>query len=225
MNVFQPDYTNILKVLNNQRPDYLPLYEHHIDPPFIAKCLGCELSIDNCKSDADLDDYFSTYISFWKEHTYDAFDYEAAICEIFPGHGAILGGKLGPIQTRDDFEKYPFDELPAIFWEKYSPRLEAIRRVMPVGMKAYGGCGYGIFESAQDLVGYESLCVMQYLDPELFSDLFNKIGELYQKLWARMVREYSDIFVFFRMGDDLGHRTSTMLEPDTIRQFNLPQHK
>ena len=46
---------------------------------------------------------------------------------------------------------------------------------MPVGMKAYGGCGYGIFESAQDLVGYESLCVMQYLDPELFSDLFNKI--------------------------------------------------
>ena len=27
MNVFQPDYTNILKVLNNQRPDYLPLYE------------------------------------------------------------------------------------------------------------------------------------------------------------------------------------------------------
>lgn len=58
-----------------------------------------------------------------------------------------------------------------------------------------------------------------------FSDLFNKIGELYQKLWARMVREYSDIFVFFRMGDDLGHRTATMLEPDTIRQFILPQHK
>lgn len=40
-----------------------------------------------------------------------------------------------------------------------------------------------------------------------------------------MVREYSDIFVFFRMGDDLGHRTATMLEPDTIRQFILPQHK
>lgn len=225
MNDFQPDYTNILKVLNNQRPDYLPLYEHHIDPPFIAKCLGRELSIDHCKSKADLDDYFTTYISFWKDHTYDAFDYEAAICEIFPEHGAILGGKLGPIQTRDDFEKYPFEELPAIFWEKYSPRLEAMRRVMPAGMKAYGGCGYGIFESAQDLVGYESLCVMQYLDLELFADLFNKIGELYQKLWTRMVSEYSDIFVFFRMGDDLGHRTATMLEPDTIRQFILPQHK
>jgi hypothetical protein len=89
---------------------------------------------------------------------------------------------------------------------------------MPAGMKAYGGCGYGIFESSQDLVGFESLCVMQYLDPDLFRDLFIKIGELYSLLWSKMVKEYSDIFVFFRMGDDLGHRLSTMLEPDTIRR-------
>ena len=41
---FQPDYTNILMVLNNQRPNYLPLYEHHIDAPFISKVLGEELS-------------------------------------------------------------------------------------------------------------------------------------------------------------------------------------
>ena len=34
--------------------------------------------------------------------TFDAFDYEAAICDIFPGHGAIVGGMLGPIQTRED---------------------------------------------------------------------------------------------------------------------------
>ncbi len=224
-NEFQPDYRNILKVLYNQRPDYLPLYEHHIDPPFIAKCIGRELSIDDCVTDADLDDYFRTYIGFWRDNTYDAFDYEAAVCEIYPGHGAIFGGMPGPIQTRDDFERYPFDELPALFWRKYAPRLESIRRVMPPGMKAYGGCGYGIFESAQDLVGYENLCVMQYLDPELFTDLFNKIGELYQALWTEMVRRYSDIFVFFRMGDDLGHRTATMLEPDAIRRFILPQHK
>jgi uroporphyrinogen decarboxylase len=74
-------------------------------------------------------------------------------------------------------------------------------------------------------VGYESLCMMQYLDPDLFRDLFLKIGELYSKLWSKMVKEYSDIFVFFRMGDDLGHRTSTMLEPDTIRQFIFPVYK
>ena len=136
-----------------------------------------------------------------------------------------MGGKLGPIQTRDDFNKYPFEDIPRIFWETYEPRLQSIRRMMPAGMKAYGGCGYGIFETAQDLVGYESLCTMQYLDPELFADLFQKIGELYETLWSRMVDEFDDLFVFYRMGDDLGHRTSTMLEPDTIRHFILPQQQ
>jgi uroporphyrinogen decarboxylase len=34
---FQPDYNNLLAVLNNQRPDRIPLYEHHIDAPFISK--------------------------------------------------------------------------------------------------------------------------------------------------------------------------------------------
>ena len=225
MDTFEPDYRNRLKVLYNQRPDYLPLYEHNIDAPFISKCTGEELSLAACKSQSDLDCYFGKYISFWKKNTYDAFSYEAAICEILPEHGAILGGKLGPIQTRDDFNKYPFEDIPRIFWETYEPRLQSIRRMMPAGMKAYGGCGYGIFETAQDLVGYESLCTMQYLDPELFADLFQKIGELYETLWSRMVDEFDDLFVFYRMGDDLGHRTSTMLEPDTIRHFILPQQQ
>ena len=124
-----------------------------------------------------------------------------------------------------DFENNPFDELPKLFWEAYTPHLEAIRKVMPVGMKAYGGCGYGIFESAQDLVGYTSLCIMQYEDPELFADIFRKIGDLYQELWDKMVSQYSDIFVFFRMGDDLGFHSNTLLDPDIIREHIIPQYK
>lgn len=52
----------------------------------------------------DLDEYFRKTIRFWMEHGYDAFDYEAGICDIIPGHGAILGGMQGPIQAREDFE-------------------------------------------------------------------------------------------------------------------------
>jgi len=220
---FNPDFSNIEKVLYNKRPDYMPLYEHHIDAPFISKVLGTEITAHG-KTGRDLEEHYRTVVDFWKSYTYDAFDYEAAICEIFPGHGAILGGN-GPIQCREDFKKYPFDELPEIFWNTYTPHLDAIRKVLPAGMKAYGGCGYGIFESAQDLVGFESLCIMQYTDPELFADLFRKIGALYEVLWTQMVNDYSDIFVFFRMGDDLGYRSSTMLSPDTIREHILPAYK
>jgi len=218
---FIPDYNNILQVLYNIKPKRLPLYEHHIDLPFISKASNEEIRLTGNKT-RHYEEYYKKIIQFWRDMTYDAFDFEAAICEIYPGHGAIMGGKLGPIQTRDDFNKYPFDEIPAIFWKTYKPHLDAIRSVLPPGMKAYGGCGYGIFESSQD---FESLCLMQYMDPDLFADLFKKIGDLYATLWSGMISDYPDIFVFFRMGDDLGYKTSTMLSPDTIKTHILPQYK
>lgn len=221
---FQPDYTNILMVLNNQRPNYLPLYEHHIDTPFISKVSGEELSSDGLNPN-ELEEFYRKIISFWRDMTYDAFDFEAAICDIFPGHGAIMGGMKGPIQNRADFNRYPWDDIPRIFQETYVPHFEAIRKVLPHGMKAYGGCGYGIFEASQDLVGYEPLCLMQYLDPELYTDLFLRIGDLYFELWTWVIKNCSDIFVFYRMGDDLGYKTSTMLEPEIIRQYIFPQYR
>jgi len=222
--MFEPDYQNILQVLNNQRPVRLPLYEHHIDAPFISKMLGETISLQGLKNN-ELEEYYRKVIGFWKDMTYDAFDFEAAICDILPGHGAIMGGMAGPIQTRTDFDNYPWEDIPKIFWETYTPHFEAIRKTLPPGMKAYGGCGYGIFEASQDLVGYEYLCVMQCMEPDLFADIFTKIGDLWETLWQGVIEKYSDIFVFFRMGDDLGHKTSTLLDPDIIRQLILPQYK
>ncbi|MEI6822510.1 MAG: uroporphyrinogen decarboxylase family protein [Bacteroidota bacterium] len=223
-NDFQPDYNNLLDVLHNRKPKRLPLYEHIIDVPFVSKAIGKNLEIQS-NALKDMEAYYSELIAFWKEMTYDGFAYEAAICEILPDHGAIKGGRPGPIQNRKDFENYPFDEVPKIFWDAYTPHLEAIRKVMPNGMKAYGGCGYGIFEASEDLVGYEYLCVMQYLDPDLFADIFKKIGDMFVTLWTEMIRRYDDIFVFYRMGDDLGFKSSTLLEPDTIRTHIIPQYK
>ena len=221
---FEPDYRQIEKVLHNQRPVRLPIYEHHIEKPFIENVLGREITLQGTKA-TDYEDYYRQIIGFWKEMTYDAFDYEAAICDIIPGHGAIMGGMLGPIQTRNDFDTYPWDEIPKIFWEAYTPHLEAIRKAMPSGMKAFGGCGYGIFESSEDLVGYQSLATMQYTDPDLFRDLFLKIGDLYEILWTEMIKRYDDLFVFYRMGDDLGFKSATLLEPKTIRDHIFPQYK
>jgi hypothetical protein len=221
---FLPDHKNLLQVLLNRRPSRLPVYEHHIDAPFISKVIGENLDPSGIRP-CELTDYYKKVIGFWKDMTYDGFDFEAAICDILPGHGAIIGGISGPIQTRDDFKKYPWKEIPLIFRQTYSPHFEAIRKTLPTGMKAYGGCGYGIFEASRDLVGYEPLCLMQFMDPDLFRDLFIKIGDLWVELWTWVIRNYSDIYVFFRMGDDLGYKTSTLLDPEIIRQHILPQYK
>jgi len=223
-NEFIPDYTNLLQAVSNQRPDRLPVYEHHIDAPFISKILGEDIDNEGLKPD-ELTDYYRKVIGFWRDMTYDGFDFEAAICDILPGHGAIMGGMPGPVQTREDFNKYPWEEIPSIFKQVYKPHFEAIRKSLPAGMKAFGGCGYGIFEASRDIVGYEPLCIMQCMDPDLFRDLFIKIGDLWVKLWSWVIENYSDIYVFFRMGDDLGHKTSTLLDPEIIRQHILPQYK
>jgi len=223
-NNFCPDFNNYLDVLNNKKPKRIPLYEHNINESFISKFLGKEISMKG-KTQKDLEMYYNEIINFWKLNTYDGFSFEAAICDVYPDHGAIFGGRPGPIQSREDFMKYPFEDIPQIFWEKYTPHFEAIRQVLPSGMKAYGGCGYGIFESAQDLVGYEYLCVMQYMDPDLFRDVFIRIGLLYEELWTELVKRYDDIFVFYRMGDDLGFKSATLLEPETIKTHILPQYK
>lgn len=221
---FQPDYTIILDVLNNLRPKRLPLYEHLINVPFIEKATGKELLLQGTH-ESDFIEHYREMIAFWKDMTYDAFSFEGTITDILPGHGAIFGGMLGPIQTRDDFEKYPFDDISKIYWEYYTIHFDSVAKALPEGMKACGGIGNGIFEVSQDLVGYEHLCLMQYMDPDLFNDLFKKIGDIFSVLWGQLMERYNDMFVFCRMGDDLGYKNSTLLEPDTIKLHIMPQYQ
>jgi len=222
---WKPNPANILAVLENKKPEYLPLYEHHIEDPFISRTIGQELTPLG-KSGKDLEDHYITVMNFWKEMTYDAWDYEAMICDVIPEHGAIFGTREGPIQTPEDFEKYPFDDIVKLWKERYVPQLEALRKTIPItGMMPFGGPGYGIFEGVQDFVGYENLCVMLYDEPELFANIFKKVGDLWYEIWEFFLKNYGDMFLFFRLGDDLAYKSSTMLSPDTIREHVFPQHR
>ena len=124
---FLPDYRQVETVLHNLRSERLPLYEHHIDKLFIEKFKGRTIDLQGNKP-SDYEDYHRQIIGFWANMTYNAFDFEAAICDILPVQGAIFGGMLGPIQTRDDFNEYPFNEIPEIFRETYTPFLKLSAR-------------------------------------------------------------------------------------------------
>ena len=76
---FQPDYHNLLQVVENTRPHRLPLYEHHIDAPFISRVLGKDVKLQG-SSAKDYEAYYQTICRFWQDMTYDGLDFEAAIC-------------------------------------------------------------------------------------------------------------------------------------------------
>jgi uroporphyrinogen decarboxylase len=223
---WDPNYEYLVEAARNRRPERLPIYEHHIAPEIVAQGSGVDMAFPGERSSiADYRLYYANQARFWRDMTYDAIDFEAAIVGCWDNSGAIMGGKPGPIQNRADFESFPFDEVPDRFWRKWTPHLEAMYDTLPAGMKAVGGCGYGVFEISEDLVGFEYLCLLQFDDPGLFADLYRRIGDLVVSLWTRMLKDYGDLFCICRMGDDLGYRSSTLLRPETIRQHILPQYR
>lgn len=222
---FTPDYRNILDAAWNRKPKRLPLYEHIICAEIMEKILGEKFAglIDGDANDQKR--FFELTCRFWKEMTYDTVSFEICINDITPGGGALLGERTGVIQNRADFDKYPWDDLPRIWWETARPRFDALVASLPSGMKCIGGVGNGVFEISEDLVGYETLCMLQYDDPELFAELYRKIGDLHVKLWQEFLPRYGEHYVVCRVGDDLGFKTSTLLAPETLLEHVIPQYR
>jgi len=222
---FTPDWRHMADVAKNVRPARLPLYEHTVSANVMEEVLGTEFAGLAWGKDRDLDEYFRNYCRFYKEMTYDTVSFEVGVCPILPGHGALSGGGPGPIQGREDFEKYPWDELPERYWSQAGPRFDALASALPPGMKIVGGVGYGVFEISEFLVGLEYLPFMMVDDPELYADLYDRIGDLHCALWTEMLRRYRESFVICRAGDDMGFRSSLLTTPATVRERVLPQYR
>ena len=221
---FQPDYRHMLTVMENRRPARLPLYEHKVDPKIMEEILGVSFVSLEGGDDSDLGEFFRQYCHFYRKMTYDTVSYEVTLTRSLPGHGAIYGGMSGPIQTRDDFDKYPWDELEERYFKAASRKFSALGQALPGGMKAFGGIGNGVFEMSEDLVGFEKLAFMMADDPDLFADLYLRIGDLFVALWKRFLKNYGEFFAVCRFGDDLGFKTSTLVSPRTIRKHIIPQY-
>ncbi|MBN1460227.1 MAG: hypothetical protein JXA57_11875 [Armatimonadetes bacterium] len=223
--VFTPDYRHMVAVLDNQRPRRLPIYEHLINPEFMELVLDTQFAELIAGDDADVDEFFRQYCRFYREMTYDTVSFEVCITSILPDSGALRGGRPGPIQNRTDFERYPWDELVERYWRLADRQFQALRRHMPAGMKAVGGVGNGAFEISEDLVGFEYLCYLQVDDPDLFTDLFRRIGDLMVEIWSGFLNRYVQDFAVCRFGDDLGFKTGTLLAPNTLVDYIIPEYR
>jgi uroporphyrinogen decarboxylase len=222
---FQNDYTVMLDVLNNKRPQRLPIYEHIISPEVMEKILGYQFADMFTGDEKDVMEFSRHYCRFFEEMTYDVVSFEITITEVLPDHGAIYGGRPGPIQNRSDYDRFPWEHVEKLYWDFADERFNAIAECLPEGMKALGGVGNGAFEISEDLVGFEYLAYMQVDDPELFTDIYVKIGDLMVRIWSAFLERYANAFAVCRFGDDLGFRTSTLVSPLVIRKHILPQYK
>jgi uroporphyrinogen decarboxylase len=225
MNKFQPDYKNLEDAARNIEAKRLPLYDHIISPLIMEKLLGYEFTGLLDGNRADKKEYYRAFCGAFLKMEYDVVVFEGCMAHIMPGAGALGGHKPGVIKTAGDFNKYPWDELPDMYFAEFGEAFELIREVMPDGMKAVGGVGNGIFESVQELVGYMDLCYIKVDDPELYANLFRKAGDVLTVIWERFLKTYGDIFCVARFGDDLGFKNGLLLSDDDIKEHILPQYK
>ena len=220
--MFKPDYNNILMAAKNIEAPRVPLYEHIVGNNAMEKLENKEIGK---YYESDKSTFFKRYCEFFLHSGYDTVSFEGCITRVLPNGGALAHPMPGYIDSREKFDSYPFDKVKDLYIKEFDADFKALSQNMPEGMKAIGGIGNGVFEIAQDLVGYQNLCLLSYDDPEMYTELFEKIGNMMSGIWEWLLDSYGDAFCVCRFGDDLGYKLNTMLPHDDIRKNIIPQYR
>lgn len=124
----------------------------------------------------------------------------------------------GPIQSWDDFYRYP--------WPRDVERINlAVRRMvnrLPDGMQAMVIPG-GIFETTTSLMGFVPFSYALADQPELVDAVIRKVSETIYLAIDDIIREPGVGGIF--MGDDWGYASGTMISTKVMRQKIVPELK
>jgi len=225
MKKFEPDYTHMVDAVYNREAKRLPLYEHGFDSSVVEKIIGEPVIPLLGGSYADKVEAYRRIARCGIQLGYDCIPFEHCATNLVQQGQALMGHAPAIIETMEDVEAYPWGRKLAEYVERFDEDFCALREALPEGMKAIGGIGNGVFEVIQDFVPFQELAFLQVDEPEIYKALFKKIGDLMVELWAWLLENHADSFAICRFGDDLGFRSSTLIQPDEIRQNVIPQYK
>jgi len=222
---FDPDYRNIVDAANNLEAGRLPLYEHGFDSGVVEKIIGEPVTPLLSGSYTDRVEAYRRIGRCGIQLGYDCIPFERNICRMIQNGQGLMGHAPSIIATLEDVENYPWASKLPEYIRRFEPDYAALREALPEGMKAVGGVGNGLLEAMQDFVPFQQLAFLQVDEPEAYELLWKKIGDLMVELWGWALENYADCFAVCRFGDDLGFRSSTLIQPDEIRKHIIPQYK
>jgi len=231
----QPDIERWVRVLLGQeQADRPPLVEYIVDPTLMRPILTDLLGRPWVSPGPDRESqaaYWDNVIAFWRGMGYDFVRLEIALP--LPHHGlatrdtapGVEGDRTwadehqGMIRTWDDFERYPWPRLEdADFFP-----LEYVNDHLPDGMGLISSHGAGPYEHLSWILSYEGLCCLLHDDPDLVQAVADRLGQLMEQFYARLLQLDRLAAVF--PGDDMGFRTSTLVSPTDLRRYILPWHR
>jgi uroporphyrinogen decarboxylase len=216
----EPDFNNLLAVLERKIPSRPTLFEFFLNDPlyerlvpgFSASTADPQARVEavmraNIRVGYDFTNILIPGFSFTADQVHRKRERSVSMDE-----GSVIHDRAG-------FAAFPWPDPDQADYEILA-RLEG---KLPQGMKfiAYGPGG--VLENVIELVGYEATCVMIYDDPALAMEIFGAVGE-------RLVRYYEHVCKYASVGacisnDDWGFKTQTMFSPRDMRRYVFPWHK
>jgi len=225
----KPDCERFIRaVTSDYEPDRPPLIEYIFNDPLLRTVLESmgrkwvPLSGDRPAREA----YYDNYIAFCLHMGYDYVRIELSMR--FPGmdsrysdltHRHFAETAAGPIQSWEDFEKYPWPDPADADLRAH----EYIVSHLPEGMGFISNHASGMYEWLVQLMGYEPLCIALFEQPDLVAAVVERLGERTRGYYERLLQLDRLIAVF--PGDDMGFRTGTLISPDDLRKYTLPWHR
>lgn len=118
--MFSPNCRNIVDEARNIQAECIPLYEHIISDAV----LGTELKELLGGSCSDKQEYFNQYTRLFKDMGYDT-SFEQCITKILSGAGALYHHTELVTRSRDDFSRYPRQDVPGKFIDTFAEDFQA----------------------------------------------------------------------------------------------------
>jgi uroporphyrinogen decarboxylase len=214
----EPNFDNLLAVLNRQKPCRPTLYELFLNEE-LHRLLTKGESFDDS-------DGLGECRMMARAYANAGHDYVNMLgCRLDFTVGPVTRkssrsmNEQGVIFDRESYERYVWPDPDAF---DYS-RLEIIGRELPEGMKIVGFTVHGVMESVIDVMGFDNLCIMSIDDPDLLQAIFDGIGSRIMRYYQRVL-EYDGVGAVL-LNDDWGFTQQTVLPPEDLRRYVFPWHK
>jgi len=214
----EPDFDHLLRFLKRESTDRPVLFEFLIDDSHALKYSAYNRVPPDCSMD-----YFRMIIQAYNRLGYDyapVYSWKTDTMS-FPlaEHASALSKSQNSgavITDEKSFEQYNWPDPAQGDLELYN----RLNGELPGGMKLMA-CGWGgVLENVTDIVGFERLCMMYILEPDLTRRIFEQVG-------SRLLEYYRIVAAFDSVGfcvvnDDWGFRNQTMFPPEMMREFVYP---
>lgn len=226
-----PNVEDLMTVLRRGKPGRVPMLEIKLDDevqealleePLIPWSAGA--SDDQCRRSV------RQHVGLIHRLGYDAFRIRTPIpftsnkavaedtADLSRGKRAWQDEHAGPIQTMEDFDRYPWPRQADVDYSQ----AEMIAGELPDGMGCIGYAS-GVFEWSSWLMGLEPFMLALYEQPRLVRDLTDRIGQIIYDALVPFTQMKHVVALW--VGDDLGFKTSTLIGPAHLQDYIFPWHR